>query len=40
MPDQDDWKWHYSYLVGIMYGPVPVGIIVVAVAGVFYLATL
>ncbi|MEK6237341.1 MAG: DUF4339 domain-containing protein [Planctomycetales bacterium] len=27
------WKWSYSYWVGIMYGPIPVGWIIAAVIG-------
>ena len=26
-----EWKWHYSRWTGVMYGPVPVGIIVVVI---------
>ncbi len=29
--------WHYSKWVGVMYGKIPVGIIVVAVGGLAYL---
>ena len=32
------WSWRYSPLAGVMYGPIPVGIIVVAVCGVVYLS--
>lgn len=31
-----DWKWRYSLLTGIMYGPIPVGIIIVAILIVGY----
>jgi hypothetical protein len=32
-----EWKWSYSRWVGVMYGPIPVGIIVVgAGAGVYF----
>jgi hypothetical protein len=34
----ENWEWRYSALTGVMYGPVPVGIIAVAViAGVYFL---
>lgn len=32
------WKWHYSKAIGIMYGPIPVGIIIVVVGGLVYLS--
>lgn len=34
-----EWKWRYSPLTGIMYGPIPVGIIVVAVGAAVYFGT-
>lgn len=30
--DQSEWRWHYSFWTGIMYGPIPVGIIIVLLA--------
>lgn len=33
---KDGWSWHYSRLVGVMYGPIPVGIIAVVVCGLIY----
>jgi hypothetical protein len=36
--EPDGWKWHYSYLGGIMYGPIPVGLIVVVILLIVYLA--
>lgn len=33
------WRWHYSRFVGVMYGPIPVGVIVVVVGYVVYYAT-
>jgi len=36
-PKETDWKWRYSLATGIMYGPIPVGIIVVAILGAGYL---
>ena len=36
---KEGWSWHYSRFVGVMYGPIPVGIIVVAIGGLIYLAT-
>ena len=35
-PEDASWKWRYSGLTGIMYGPIPVGIIVVVVGGILY----
>ena len=29
MDDKPEWKWSYDWKVGIKYGPVPVGLIVV-----------
>jgi hypothetical protein len=34
------WKWHYSFLGGIMYGPIPVGLIVVVILLIIYFAFL
>jgi hypothetical protein len=36
--DQDGkWSWSYSRWIGIMYGPIPVGVILVVVGlGVYY----
>jgi hypothetical protein len=28
-PGKTDWKWRYSIWTGVMYGPIPVGFIVV-----------
>lgn len=36
--NDDKWRWHYSKAIGIMYGPIPVGIIVVVVGGLIYLS--
>lgn len=36
MSEQQEWKWSYSKWVGVMYGPVPVGVIVVAVIAIAY----
>jgi hypothetical protein len=33
-----NWSWSYSRWVGVKYGPVPVGIIVVAIIYVVYAA--
>jgi hypothetical protein len=30
------WKWGYSRWMGVMYGPVPVGIIVVGIILIIY----
>lgn len=35
---KEAWGWRYSPFVGVMYGPIPVGIIVVAIGGLIYLA--
>lgn len=35
-PEKAEWKWRYSPWTGIMYGPVPVGIIVVAILFIVY----
>jgi hypothetical protein len=32
----DEWKWHYSRWFGVMYGPVPVGIIVVGIGAIVW----
>ncbi|MHC4886945.1 MAG: hypothetical protein ACYTGH_17860 [Planctomycetota bacterium] len=31
-----NWEWHYSRWTGVMYGPIPVGVIVVGVAYLGY----
>ena len=36
--DEGGWNWHYSAWTGIMYGPIPVGIILLVVAAVVYFA--
>jgi hypothetical protein len=33
---KDQWEWHYSAWTGVMYGPIPVGIIVVGVGAIIY----
>ena len=35
--EKPEWKWRYSMWTGIMYGPIPVGIIFVATVLVGYL---
>ncbi len=32
------WSWSYSRMFGVMYGPIPVGVIVVVIGTVIYLA--
>jgi len=27
-PKKAEWKWRYTFFTGIMYGPIPVGIII------------
>lgn len=39
MGEQEEWKWRYSVMWGVMYGPLPVGIIVVGIAAILYFAT-
>ena len=34
-----EWKWRYSRIAGVMYGPIPVGIIVVAIGLIAYYAS-
>jgi len=31
-----EWKWSYSRWTGVMYGPIPVGIIAVAIGVAIY----
>jgi hypothetical protein len=38
-PEKESWKWRYSALTGVMYGPVPVGIIIFVFFVIIYLAT-
>ena len=26
--ETETWRWHYSPMVGIMYGPIPVGLFI------------
>jgi type IV secretory pathway VirB2 component (pilin) len=35
----EPWKWSYNRMIGIMYGPIPVGIIVIAIVAVAYFAS-
>lgn len=34
--DETGWRWRYSAWTGIMYGPIPVGIIVVVIVYLVY----
>jgi len=36
MDEKKDWKWRYSALTGVMYGPIPVGIILLVVGAILY----
>ena len=27
-PEKKDWKWSWNPMIGIMYGPIPVGLII------------
>ena len=31
-----DWKWRYSMWTGIMYGPIPVGFIIMIILVVYF----
>lgn len=33
-----DWRWSYSRWIGVMYGPIPVGAIVVGIGFIAYYA--
>ena len=33
-----EWKWSYNRWIGIMYGPIPVGIIIAVIALIAYVA--
>jgi hypothetical protein len=35
--DNQEWRWRYSFWLGIMYGPIPVGWIIVVVVFAAYL---
>ena len=32
------WHWHYSRWIGVMYGPIPVGLIIVGIGAIVYFA--
>lgn len=32
----NDWHWHYSRWFGVMYGPIPVGIIAVVIGVIIW----
>jgi hypothetical protein len=34
------WKWRFSFWTGIMYGPVPVGLIVVVIVFLYFMVRL
>ena len=36
-PKETEWEWRYSLWTGIMYGPIPVGIIIVTILTVCFL---
>lgn len=36
--EEQAWKWSYSRWLGIMYGPIPVGVIVVGIGLIIYYA--
>jgi hypothetical protein len=36
-PKETDWTWRYSLWTGIMYGPIPIGIIIAAILTVCFL---
>jgi len=31
-----EWRWSYSRWIGVMYGPIPVGVIVVGIGAAVY----
>jgi hypothetical protein len=35
-PERPGWKWRYSVLGGLMYGPIPVGLIILLIAVLLY----
>jgi hypothetical protein len=35
-PEKAQWEWRYSGWTGIMYGPVPVGLIVAVILIIIY----
>lgn len=38
--DQEtEWKFSWNAWIGVMYGPIPVGLILLGIAGVVYFAT-
>ena len=36
--EREQWRWRYSSLTGIMYGPIPVGIIGLIIFVIIYFA--
>jgi hypothetical protein len=38
-PAATEWKWGWSPIYGVHYGPVPVGIIVVVIVAIGYFAS-
>jgi hypothetical protein len=32
------WKWHWNPMIGIMFGPIPVGLLIVLAGAVVYFA--
>ena len=36
---QTEWRWRYSRWVGVMYGPIPVGVIAVTIGYLVYYTT-
>lgn len=39
-PEKARWKWEYTLLTGIMYGPIPVGFIIIIIFMFIYYAFL
>jgi hypothetical protein len=33
---ETEWKWRYSIWTGVMYGPIPVGIIAAVIVALFF----
>ena len=39
MSNNEKWKWSWSPWIGIMYGPIPVGLIIVGAGWLIYAMT-
>jgi len=36
---REPWKWRFSMALGVMYGPIPVGLTAVAILAILYVVT-